>query len=56
MKDVCVDFSESEYELLAKAIWHTQRRFIAGDKMFKEYGEILNKLAEVGFSYPRVPK
>lgn len=55
MKDVCIDFTESEYELLAKAIWHTQRRFIAGDRMFKEYGSILDKLEEIGFRYPKLP-
>jgi len=51
--DECINFSDTEYKLLAKAIWHTQRRYIAGDKMFKEYGAILDKLSEIGFNYPK---
>ena len=36
--------TEQEIKLLADAIWLRQRRFIAGDKRFKEYGAILDNL------------
>lgn len=36
-------FTEDQVKLLADAVWMRQRCFIAGDKRFKEYGEILNE-------------
>ena len=36
--------SEDQIKLLADALWIRQRCFIAGDKRFKEYGEMLNTL------------
>jgi hypothetical protein len=33
-----------ERELLIDAVWIRQRCFIAGDKKFREYGEILDEL------------
>lgn len=35
-------FTEEQVKLLADAIWMRQRCFIAGDKKFNDYGEILN--------------
>ncbi len=40
------NFDEREVKLIADAIWLRQRCFIAGDRRFKEYGAILNKLLE----------
>jgi hypothetical protein len=37
-------FTEEQVKLMADAIWTRQRCFIAGDKRFKEYGEILEEL------------
>jgi hypothetical protein len=37
-------FTEDQLKLMADAIWTRQRCFIAGDKRFKEYGEILQEL------------
>ena len=37
-------FTNEEIELLIDAIWKRQRCFIAGDRRFKEYGAILDKL------------
>jgi hypothetical protein len=42
MKDF--SFTEDQIKLLADAIWMRQRCFIAGDKRFKEYGEILDEV------------
>jgi hypothetical protein len=36
--------TEEQIKLLADAVW--MRCFIAGDKRFKEYGEILNNILE----------
>ena len=38
--------TENQIKLLADAVWMRQRCFIAGDKRFKEYGEMLNNLIE----------
>jgi hypothetical protein len=38
--------TEEQIKLLADAVWMRQRRFIAGDKRFKEYGEILDNILE----------
>ena len=45
-----LSFSEEQIKLLADAVWMRQRRFIAGDKRFKEYGEMLDTLLE-GMEY-----
>jgi hypothetical protein len=37
-------FTEDQVKLMADAIWMRQRCFIAGDRMFKEYGEILDEV------------
>ena len=39
-------FSDYELKLFADAIWMRQRRFIAGDRRFREYGEILDEIRE----------
>ena len=39
-------FTEQEIKLLADAVWMRQRRFIAGDKGFKDYGALLNTLLD----------
>jgi hypothetical protein len=36
-------FTEEQIKLISDAIWVRQRCFIAGDRRFKEYGEILNE-------------
>ena len=45
-----ISLSEEQIKLLADAVWMRQRRFIAGDKRFKEYGEMLDTLLE-GMEY-----
>jgi len=40
------DFSDYELQLLADAVWIRQRRFIAGDRKFREYGAILDEIRE----------
>ena len=37
-------FTNEELELMIDAIWRRQRCFIAGDRRFREYGAILEKL------------
>ncbi len=32
--------------MLAEALWRRQRCFIAGDRMFKDYEELLNEVLE----------
>ena len=46
-------FTEEQVKLLADAVWMRQRCFIAGDKKFKEYGEILS---EVLSDFEYIPK
>ena len=48
MKDLSL--SEEQIKLLADALWMRQRCFIAGDKRFKEYGEMLDTLLK-GMEY-----
>ena len=45
-----LSLSEDQIKLLADALWMRQRCFIAGDRRFKEYGEMLNTLLE-GVNY-----
>ena len=45
-----LSLSEDQIKLLADALWMRQRCFIAGDKRFKEYGTMLDKLLE-GMNY-----
>jgi len=45
-----ITFTEEQIKLLADAVWVRQRRFIAGDKRFKEYGEMLDNILE-GIEY-----
>jgi hypothetical protein len=40
------DFSDYELKLFADAIWMRQRRFIAGDRRFREYGALLDEIRE----------
>jgi hypothetical protein len=42
-----MQFSNEEIEMLIEASWRRQRCFIAGDRRFKEYGAILDKLREM---------
>ena len=44
------DFTEEEQRMLAEAIWRRQRCFIAGDRMFKSYENLLNEVLE-DFNY-----
>ena len=39
-------FTEEQVKMLADAIWMRQRCFIAGDRKFREYGEILSQVLE----------
>jgi|TARA_B100001939_G_scaffold65895_1_gene54742 hypothetical protein len=39
-------FTEEEKRKLAEAIWRRQRSFIAGDKQFNEYGQLLDEVLE----------
>jgi hypothetical protein len=39
-----ITFTEEQVKLLADAVWMRQRRFIAGDKRFKEYGAMLEDI------------
>jgi len=39
-------FTEQERKMFAEAIWRRQRSFIAGDKQFREYGNLLNEVLE----------
>ena len=41
-----LSLSEEQIKLLADALWMRQRCFIAGDKRFREYGELLDTLLE----------
>jgi len=41
------DFLEYELKLLADAVWTRQRHFIAGDRRFKEYGELLDEIQKI---------
>ena len=45
-----LSLSEDQIKLLADALWMRQRCFIAGDKRFREYGEMLDTLLE-GMDY-----
>ena len=38
--------TEQEKRKLAEAFWRRQRCFIAGDRQFNEYGEILDEILE----------
>lgn len=40
------NLSQHEREMLIDAIWIRQRCFIAGDRMFREYGEMLDELTK----------
>ena len=37
-------FTKQERVLLAEAVWRRQRCYIAGDRKFREYGELLNEI------------
>lgn len=37
-------FTEEEKRMFAEALWRRQRCFIAGDKMFRNYDELLSEL------------
>ena len=39
-------FSERERQMLAEAIWRRQRSYIAGDKLFNEYGKMLSEVLD----------
>ena len=45
-----LELTEDQIKLLADALWMRQRCFIAGDRRFKEYGEMLDTLLE-GMDY-----
>ena len=39
-------FTEEEKIKLAESIWRRQRSFIAGDRQFNEYGQLLDEVLE----------
>jgi hypothetical protein len=41
-----ITLTEDQIKLLADAVWMRQRRFIAGDKRFREYGIMLEMILE----------
>jgi hypothetical protein len=41
-----ITLTEEQVKLLADAVWIRQRCFIAGDKRFREYGEMLDNLTK----------
>ena len=48
-KSFCfTSLSDHERRLLIDAVWMRQRAYIAGDRMFNEYGRLLDDL-RVGF-------
>ncbi len=49
MSQFCfTDLSDSQRRLLIDAVWMRQRQYIAGDRMFREYGKMLDDL-RIGF-------
>lgn len=48
------EFNEYELKLIADALWMRQRCFIAGDRKFKEYGQLLNEVVnQIGNYIPQ---
>jgi hypothetical protein len=41
-----ITLTEDQIKLLADAVWMRQRRFIAGDRRFREYGTMLEMILE----------
>lgn len=41
-----MNFTNEQIELLIDAIWKRQHHFIAGDRRYREYGELLEILEE----------
>ena len=39
-------FSTQGRQMLAEAIWRRQRCYIAGDKLFNEYGKMLSEVLD----------
>jgi hypothetical protein len=39
-------FSMEERQMLAEAIWRRQRCYIAGDKLFNQYGKMLSEVLD----------
>jgi len=39
-----MEFTNEQTELLIDAVWKRQHHFIAGDRRYKEYGELLEIL------------
>ena len=37
------DFTKADYKLICDALYKRQRNYIAGDRMFKQYGVLLEK-------------
>ena len=42
-KEDDLDLSKADYKLICDALHKRQRNFIAGDRMFKHYGILLDK-------------
>lgn len=45
-----LQLTEEQLKLIVDALWMRQRCFVAGDKRFKEYGEMVDTLLE-GMDY-----
>tara|TARA_B100000902_G_C26790705_1_gene659691 strand:- start:180 stop:347 length:168 start_codon:yes stop_codon:yes gene_type:complete len=39
-------FTEIEKKMFAEALWRRQRCFVAGDRMFKDYGKLIDEVTE----------
>jgi hypothetical protein len=35
---------QEDYKLIIDALWKRQRCFIAGDRMYREYGHLINEM------------
>ena len=48
-------YSDREYELILDALERRRTNFIAGDKMYKEYGALIKEVERIsGVSYKRI--
>ena len=47
MSQFCfTDLNDQQRRLLIDAVWMRQRQYIAGDRMFREYGKMLDDLRQ----------
>ena len=52
--NLSIKFTNEQTELLIDAIWKRQHHFIAGDRKYREYGELLEVLeGSLPYKYTR---